>query len=886
MNSNARCVAHLESGGTLLTADLRQSRILRRLHDRAQIAAGRVVWPSAQVLPLDTWLAEQWRDAGAAQPDLPQPLPAVALHWLWARQTAENAPGLLDPAELGVRARASWLGLRAHGGDLVDLSRFPLTRDQQAFVAWARGAMHELRERDRCDSADLARLLVAADAVPAPGPPLLLTGFRRLTPAQAALLAALTAQGWSVSRLEPEGNGQAPWRHAASDPESERAAMFDWIRQRLEGQPDGLHALIVPDLATNRGVIQRALEATLQPELELPGSVRHERLFDLAGGHPLSTQPVVESALWALACSLGQFEWALASKLLRSPYLTGALGERDARIRFDVQLRGVPGLPRATVQSLGARAAAAGAAQFAAALATATARLAGPTRRGAGAWAESFGASLAAWGWPGEIVLGSAEFQAAKRFREMLRELAALAAVAPDLAAAPALDELRRLAAAPFQPESGEPSVFVLDSYQDPGVHFDSLWVAGLTAAVWPRSVAVDPLLPIEIQRRLSMPCVTAQDCVAEARAIIGCWRARSSELVLSWPRRENDTDVDGTPLAPAQAQPLQAPATRATRERLVFAAAILEPLPDDAVPQLAEGAAYGGARVLELQSHCPFRAFAELRLRAVPLPELHTGIDRRLRGIVLHRALQRFWAELGSQQALLRLNAADRERSITTAIDQSLAEVLSAEAGARSIGLERDWQRRAIDHLLALERTRPAFTVVETERALTGRIGGLDLSLRVDRVDLIGAERLVIDYKSGAVKQAQWRGARMQAPQLPLYAVLHPERPAGIAIAELGADRAQYVGVGRDTGLIAGLQAARDFELTEDRESGFEWPVITNRWYTWLERLARDHAAGRVEVDPKLGADTCRHCHLDALCRVAPAVPDETDTEAGGDDD
>ena len=47
---------------------------------------------------------------------------------------------------------------------------------------------------------------------------------------------------------------------------------------------------------------------------------------------------------------------------------------------------------------------------------------------------------------------------------------------------------------APFQPESGEPAVYVLDRYDDPGVQFDSLWVSGLTATAWPRPVAVDPL--------------------------------------------------------------------------------------------------------------------------------------------------------------------------------------------------------------------------------------------------------------------------------------------------------------------------------------------------------------------------------------------------------
>ena len=886
MSSNARCIAHLESGGWLLTPDLRQSRIYRRLHDRAQIAAGRIVWLSAQVMPLDAWLAQQWRDAGASRQGLPQPLPAVALRWLWRRQTAADAPGLLDPAELGSRARASWLRLRAHGGDVAGITRYPLTRDQQAFVVWGRGAEDELRERGACDPADLARLLVAAKALPAPGPPLLLAGFRRLTPSQSTLLAALAARGWSVNQLEPTKDGNVISSYAAPDPESERSAMLDWVRARIDARPEGLHALIVPDLAAGRGVIQRALEATLQPELELPGAAGRDRVFDLAGGYPLSTQPLVESAIAALACALGQLDWTIASRLLRSPCLAGGRTEHEARIRLDLELRGAQSLPRASVQAFAMRAAASDAMQFAALLTAGIMALAGPARRGASLWAEGFGACLAAWGWPGEGVLDSDEFQVAKHFRELLRELAALATVAPDLDATQALDELRRLAAAPFQPESDEPAVFVLDAYEDPGVRFDSLWIAGLTAAAWPRPVAVDPLLPIEIQRRLGMPCATAEDCVNEAHAIIGRWRAQADELVLSWPRRQNDTDVDGTPLVPAECTPLQRPAAHATREQLVLAAAVLESLPGDAGPPLPGGAAHGGARVLELQSHCPFRAFAQLRLRAEPLEEPQAGIDRRLRGIVLHRALQRFWAELGSQQALLQLDAGASDARVIAAVDRSLAEVLPAGTGARSAGLERDWQRRAIGHLLDLERARPGFTVVETERELAGKIGGLNLHLRVDRVDRVGDELVVIDYKSGAIRKAPWRGARMEAPQLPLYAVLHPGQPAGIAIAELEAERAGFRGVSREAGMIGGLQLAQEFELTEDRDRGFDWPRIKEHWYAWLDRLARDHAEGRAQVDPKLARDTCRHCHLDALCRVAASPPDEAVVEEGGDDD
>jgi len=114
------------------------------------------------------------------------------------------------------------------------------------------------------------------------------------------------------------------------------------------------------------------------------------------------------------------------------------------------------------------------------------------------------------------------------------------------------------------------------------------------------------------------------------------------------------------------------------------------------------------------------------------------------------------------------------------------------------------------------------------------------------------------------------------------LYAVLHPERPSGIAFAELGASGARYLGVGRDPAALPGLVAAGKFELTEDREDGFDWPSITARWHAWLGQLASRYGAGSAEVDPKLGAETCRHCHLGALCRVERLPPDDGEPEEG----
>ncbi|MEX2150569.1 MAG: PD-(D/E)XK nuclease family protein [Steroidobacteraceae bacterium] len=885
MNPNARCIAHLEAGGLLLTPDLRVARILRRLHDRAQVAAGRQVWPTAQVLPLDAWLLLQWQQAAASRPELAGVLPAVALRWLWARQAARDAPGLLDPAGLGVRARASWLRLRAHGGDLAAVARWPLTRDQQAFLGWARSVEAELDSRQVCDAGELARRMTTATALPAAGPPILLAGFRRLTPSEEALWSALSNGGRGVERCPPSSQDAACFRHCAVDPDSERRSMLAWLRERVTQAPDGIHALIVPDLDSNRGALERALAASLQPELELPGTGSERRSFDLAGGNPLAVQPVVDSALAAIACAAGAVDWTAASRLLLSAYVGPADAERNARVAADLALRAAQGPVQIAGSRLADRAERAGASQMAQSIRRAVRTVAGQKWRDAGAWAEAFGACLAAWGWPdnfraGDSRLSSREFEAARRFRELLQELATLAAVAPQLGVHEALTELRRLAAAPFQPESGEPTVFVLDAYDDPGVYFDSLWVAGLTAAAWPPAVSVDPLLPIEIQRQLGMPGVTPEACVAEARDIIGRWRARAGAVVLSWPQFENDTEVDGSPLLPADAVELASPGDRPSRERLSFEAAQLERVPEPALPPLAEGPVKGGARLLELQAQCPFRAFAELRLAALPLVEPQAGFDRRLRGIVLHRALQDLWGRLGGQRALAALNETARNALVAVTVDAAITAMTPAGTGLPTIELEREWQRRAVARLLELDLARPPFIVAEAERARPLAIAGLPLNLRVDRLDRIGEELVVIDYKTGKTQSSAWRGARMDAPQLPLYAVLHPDRPTGIAFAGVGAAASKYVGVSREVGLIDGMEPAEKFRLTEDRQNGFSWAEITAHWRAWLERLAGDFAAGRAEVDPKFAAGTCRYCHLAALCRVQPAAPDDAEDE------
>ena len=85
---NAPLIAHLESGGTVVTGTRRQARLLLRLHEAAQRRAGRRVWPSADVLPLESWLERSWHAcAGGGSVRL---LGVAQAQRLWRREVEQS----------------------------------------------------------------------------------------------------------------------------------------------------------------------------------------------------------------------------------------------------------------------------------------------------------------------------------------------------------------------------------------------------------------------------------------------------------------------------------------------------------------------------------------------------------------------------------------------------------------------------------------------------------------------------------------------------------------------------------------------------------------------------------------------------------------------------
>ena len=309
--------------------------------------------------------------------------------------------------------------------------------------------------------------------------------------------------------------------------------------------------------------------------------------------------------------------------------------------------------------------------------------------------------------------------------------------------------------------------------------------------------------------------------------------------------------------------------------------------LDDDYAPPLQERIARGGARTLELQSLCAFRAQAELRLRAAPLKRVGSGLEPADRGKLVHRVLAALWSELGDQARLLETSREHVEARVRELAQQHAAHSLPATSRPRAtlVKLAVEQVTQQVMRLLTIDRQRPEFTVRRTERDQSYSIGGLNLRLQPDRIDELSGGWLIVDYKLGEANEPKdWIDkvpGRPRKPQLPLYALAHQERLAGVAFAVLAPGAVEYRGVSNGIPMAPGIEP---YETASRRwiNAPADWSGLLRRWHSALDSLACDYIAGEARVDPL--SDACTYCHLSTFCRVHERS-EEAAAETGDDD-
>jgi ATP-dependent helicase/nuclease subunit B len=868
-------------GVTVVTPNLRLAQELGREFDDFQSDRGLEVWDAPDILPLEAFFTRAYEDAcysvgGEQVPVLLTPLQERAL-WQQAIEASEWNEGLLALPQAAEAARDAWK--KAHEWQVEGaLATWPGGEDTRALVEWSQAYARRTRDEAYVDGARLPALVARWLAEGSVGKPAMVVAyaFDIVTPQLSTFFSACRSAGIEVAASKPNRVEGVPSRLAFKSPAEEIERAAQWAKARLEGGATRI-GVVVADLALRRDEVQRVFAGVMQPGYNLPGAAKKPLPFNLSLGMPLAGYPLVQAALSILeiagATSTRESDFAIASGLVRSPFLAGAEVEMACRARLDFALRKLSPATLTQPRLLAAVTMSRVACPLLSARLDALFEYAKRSVAGAKSpheWARHFSALLDAAGFAGGRALDSEEFQTRAKFHEMLGDLARLERVVPRLGYAAALARLRSLCADTlFQParfgKGSEAPVQVLGILESAGLEFDHLWVSGLTGEAWPLDARPNPFLPVSLQRKAGIPEASAETALELDRRITEDWLGAAPEVVVSHALRENDRDLAPSPLIaelPLADWAALGVADTLSHRDVLFAARALETLPDGWAPNLATDTPRGGTRILADQSACPFRAFARHRLAAKPLESPSPGLDAAARGQLLHSLFARLWGELKSQAGLEQAIADGSLAGIVdTAARSAVARVREDRPGgiderfaalecARLAKLARDW--------LEIERGRTPFEVVAREEKRTLVVAGLTLSGRIDRMDrLESGGHALIDYKTGRATPKEWMEARPDDPQLPLYATSAPEDVSAVAFAKLRTGEMKFMGFSRDGAVIPKVKPAEN------------WQGLLAGWRTALEELAHDFAHGDARVEPKRLPATCTYCDLQPLCRV-----------------
>ncbi len=873
----------LEAGATVVAASERLARAVRLAQAEAARARAAEVWERPEVLSWGVFLQRQFSvyEETRLQPG-PRLLGAHQAETLWETVIHAGHAGsaLLQPAATASAADAAWAVCQAYGISLIELTQAAAGDDARQFAQWAQHFVQRCEAHGLLDPARLpdylTTQLIAREI--APPPHCLFAGFEEFTPQQQRLLAALRTAGSQVEQLPVSGEcANSRQRIACGDAQAEMQAAARWARALLERSPTARIGIVARDLTEQRQAFARALDQVLCPG-RLPGDPS-PRPYNLSIGRALADCPVVSDALIVLQSLQRHLPFAQASRLLRSPFIAAGDSESPARARLEISLRDA-NLEQVGLGRLLMLAEQGGETQTLKSALEAVLQLlrATPARQLPSAWSKSFAALLKAFRWPGERTPDAGEYQAVQSLREVLGDFARLDAVLQPIQTEDALTRFTRLVSQrEFQPASADVALQVLGIPETAGLQFDHLWIMGLTDDVWPPSPRPDPFIPWTIQRRHQLPHASAARELDYASRLTARLLNSASDVVVSTPQRNADTELRCSPLLAdieltVPAHLLQSPAQYWHERLQKEAAAALTEFTDEQGPPLAEaGIVAGGTKVLQAQAACPFQCFAIYRLGAQPLARPSPGLSPMERGSLLHEVLAHLWERLRDHATLAGLPTGERVQQVEDCVTQVVNKFASRNSDVYTPNfkrLEQERLTRLIAAWLEIEAMRAPFSVEKPEQERSVTLGRLRLNTRVDRVDrLPDGAHVVIDYKSGEADPRDWLGVRPDEPQLPIYAVSDPQPPTAVLFAQLRAGDLRYRGVAEQGGLVPEIG---DYGTARKKpDDPQDWPALLAHWQVAVTALAEEFVQGVARVAPKRGADTCRYCHLQALCRI-----------------
>ncbi|MBS0290497.1 MAG: PD-(D/E)XK nuclease family protein [Proteobacteria bacterium] len=871
----SKLVELLKNSATLLVPSRRLGASVRSTVNGI-FAQSEKIWDTPRIYTLDDWLQALWDQFEIAglvtQLLLTSTQSLLQFEDIIARSPAGKS--LLRQFQAAKIAQEAWHHLH-FWLTTETIAQPPENCDQAAFQAWAKEYQTWLDINQFVDKEKLPQILlpwlldtkyqniishVSLHKV------IILYGFEELPPIYTRFFNLLASGDWQVIRQDVQTiTPQKIIRTAYLQQEDEWVGAANWAKALLLQGKKNI-AIIAPNLADIRQRLDNVFKDTLEPFHLLNPSLKVCQHFNISAATPLIQYPIMLDALTflKLGAQATISEWI---SCLSSPFFHGFELEKFDRLQLINILRACHQLSLSQLLALidkhealnvvHVRESIVKLMNFYATL---------PAVQTYSQWAHIFQKILSLVGWPGERCLNSVEYQLVKRFDELLEELGLYDIFEPT-SYAQALNTLNKLMAnIPFQPENKDAKIQILGLLEGAGATFDYLWIMGMHSEAWPPHPTPNPFIPIELQRRLEMPHAGAQRELRYAQKMTDRFKQSAQEIIFSYATKEKEKSLTYSELI--QDLPLvDSTFCKMNRCENEFNLNELEEITDEKAPVVQE-VFQCGTNVLELQATCPFKAFAQVRLK-LKQPQKHSiWLQPHQQGELIHQVLAEFWVIVKTQAQLLKLTQTDLHLLIEELTDKQLNIVLGNKAPAAYREVEHFRITQMLHSYVQLEKQRLPFKVVKIEKKQNYQIGDLHFSIRLDRIDETEkGEYILVDYKTGKFELSGLWGSRLISPQLPLYFLANTDLDLkGLMVIKLKSDGVEYAGLSEYPLSIDGIKLLNQIE---DNEVPKIWSDLNQYWQKILVQLAQNFKQGQAQLDPIDPQLNCRVCHLKPLCRI-----------------
>lgn len=849
-------------------------------------------WQAPKILALGDWLTQNYQKLCLLD-QVEQPgvvAPPLLRQQLWQQLLAADDQGieLLNASRLIKDCDSAYRSLERWQLSPDDLTE-TVSAETERFRDWARQFSHQLQSLQLITPESLQRTVTQgfADGHLEKLPLIGLYGFDDIPPLTRSTLSAAAHISEEIT-LPAVTNCVQRLTLAAWEDEIRAAAR--WSKYRLQQHPAAKIGIIVPELGQTRAEVMQIFTEEFEAHALMADTPRYTLPFNVSAGVPLGTTPVIHDTLQLLRLAQTSMATSELCNLLYSPFwapmtldiedlnLLSAQLRQQARERLRVSvlrqqsLRLYQHRPTATCQWLS---------EVLQQVAENNRRH--PTRTTASQWVEHWINQLQLLGWPGTRRPDSNEYQQLQQWLSLLEEFVKLDLLNQQFSQAEALDQLQQLClATPYQAQTPDSPLQILGALEGSGLHFNYCWVMGLSNRQWPPPAQPNPLLPLDLQRRLGMPHADADRELVIARALLEGYQTCAAEVILSSARQDAESHlrpsalIEQIPLItldellPTPAAPVDNLSgylqTMAASRQLEWVNVASGPAVSDAELRLLRG----GSSIIKNQAICPFAAFAIHRLGAVAAPDVTPGLSPQDRGNILHDALASIWTTLKTQTALKQQTPEQLKTLVEACVSKALQPMQGRYAdllGPRYFELEQQRQVQLLLRWLDLEKNRPGFTALECEGTLKANFNGLPLTLRLDRLDqLETGELIVIDYKTGKPSVRDWQGEWPAEPQLPLYTLCYSADIHALMFAQINASDTDLCGLGDLQAAHPGIQALADSKL----QLPDNWQATCEHWDRVLGRLTHDFLEGDALAEFRHPAQRRFYADLSPLLRDA----------------